>query len=264
MRIPKTILQLWGRRETLTQQMLGAVGTWKILNPSYDHVLMFDEDCREFLKEHFTEDVCTAFELIKPGAGKADLFRYCYLYIKGGVYVDIDNICVKPLDDIIKEDGEFIGVLDLPYRSIYSDFNGKSFAIHQSFIVCIPGHPWLDMAVKLSTYNILNKVMPSTESTEYLPQQTHPLIKICGPKLFADAINISSNKSINSTFDINETFPFRLVRGDGSIINDERGNPVPGQWVSTIQDEYGNVVIKCKYDGYNAQNYWAKEKIYNG
>tara|TARA_R110000823_G_scaffold232962_1_gene359319 strand:- start:102 stop:896 length:795 start_codon:yes stop_codon:yes gene_type:complete len=262
--IPKTILQLWGRKETLTPPMISAMDSWRTLNPSYGHILMFDDDCRSFLKEHFTKDVCTAFELIKPGAGKADLFRYCYLYVKGGVYVDIDNICIKPLDNIIKKESEFIGVLDLAYKGVYSEYNEKRFSIHQSFIACIPGHPWLDMAIKLSTYNILNKVIPSTETTKYLPQQSHPLIKICGPKLLADAINISSNKPINSTFSTNKTFPFRLVKGDGSVINDEHGNPVPGQWLSTIQDEHGNVVIRCKYDEYNAQNYWTKEKIYNG
>lgn len=263
MKIPKTMMQTYCNEQMINQEMLNAINTWKDKNPDWKHEIFYDKDCIEFIKKHFKEDVLNAFKVIKSGAGKADLFRYCYLYIKGGVYIDIDNICVVPLKDIIKKEDDFIGVLDLPYNGINTKFNGKSFAVHQSFVACKPLHSWLDMAIKLSTYNILNKVIPTTESTEYLPQQTHQMIKICGPKLFADAINISSNNPINSTFVNNSKFPFKLVRGDGSVIKNLKGNNINGQWISTIQDKTGKVIIKCKYDGYNPGVYWAISKLYN-
>ena len=48
-----------------------------------------DEDCINFLKEYFPPEIHKIFIRLKTGAHKADLFRYCVLYIKGGVYIDI-------------------------------------------------------------------------------------------------------------------------------------------------------------------------------
>ena len=36
------------------------------------------------------------------GPHKADLFRYCYLYINGGLYLDIKIELIKPLSEIFK------------------------------------------------------------------------------------------------------------------------------------------------------------------
>ena len=42
-----------------------------------------------FLKEHFDDDVVNAYLTLKPQAYKSDLLRYCLLYKKGGIYLDI-------------------------------------------------------------------------------------------------------------------------------------------------------------------------------
>ena len=42
------------------------------------------------------------FDSIKDGPIKADIFRICILAKYGGVYSDIDNIILEPLDNIIK------------------------------------------------------------------------------------------------------------------------------------------------------------------
>ena len=44
-----------------------------------------DKDCINFLKEYFPPEIHKIFIRLKTGAHKADLFRYCVLYIKGGV-----------------------------------------------------------------------------------------------------------------------------------------------------------------------------------
>lgn len=41
------------------------------------------------IDEHFHPDVLRAFERLQPYAYKADLFKYCVLYVHGGWYVDV-------------------------------------------------------------------------------------------------------------------------------------------------------------------------------
>ena len=53
----------------------------KILNnnPEFNHYLYDDKMCREFIKQNF-QKCFYVFDKLKPGAYKADLWRYCILY----------------------------------------------------------------------------------------------------------------------------------------------------------------------------------------
>ena len=115
MNIPKTIVQTWISEDKLTPVMKAATQTWKDKNPTWDYKFFSDEDCLEFIENNFPKDTVNAYNKIKPGAGKADLFRYCYLLVNGGVYTDIDNVCIKPLDNWLTDVDKFVGILDLPF-----------------------------------------------------------------------------------------------------------------------------------------------------
>jgi mannosyltransferase OCH1-like enzyme len=49
--------------------------------PNYKHLIYDDNDIEIFLKEHFNKNVLDTFNSLKEGAHKADLARYCLLYI---------------------------------------------------------------------------------------------------------------------------------------------------------------------------------------
>lgn len=58
---------------------------------------IFDErESREFIKNNFEKYILIAYDALIPDAFKSDLFRYCYLYINGGIYFDIK---FEPLQD---------------------------------------------------------------------------------------------------------------------------------------------------------------------
>jgi mannosyltransferase OCH1-like enzyme len=51
---------------------------------------LFDGDeARAFISENYNSDVVLAFDTLKPYSYKSDLFRFCYLCINGGIYIDI-------------------------------------------------------------------------------------------------------------------------------------------------------------------------------
>ena len=89
--IPKIIHQTF---ETTHKPvgMAKACESWKVNNPDYKYIFYDAQQRIDFIKQNFQRPVLTAYSDIIPGAFKADLFRYCVLYIKGGIYADSDTI----------------------------------------------------------------------------------------------------------------------------------------------------------------------------
>ena len=58
-------------------------------NPGFSYRLSDDNDCRQFIKDNFDDEVLWAFDILRPGAYKADLWRYCVMFKIGGIYLDI-------------------------------------------------------------------------------------------------------------------------------------------------------------------------------
>jgi mannosyltransferase OCH1-like enzyme len=106
--IPLNIYQTW-HSKNLPESMKNAVNKIIKYNPEFNYKLYDDDDCRNFIKENFDTNVLNAFDCLKPGAYKADLFRYCYLYINGGCYFDNKMINRTPIRDTLnKEDDIYL------------------------------------------------------------------------------------------------------------------------------------------------------------
>lgn len=63
-----------------------------------------DKDCIAFLRKEFDERFVDVFKSLKRGAHKADFFRYCALYVHGGVYLDIKSVPKIPLAEMFDHD----------------------------------------------------------------------------------------------------------------------------------------------------------------
>jgi mannosyltransferase OCH1-like enzyme len=100
--VPLTIYQHW-HTTMLPQKMKECVYKLIDMNPEFDYYLYDDKESLSFIKDNFDDDVIDAFNVLKPSAYKSDLWRYCILYTRGGVYLDIKIYSLKPLLPIIKE-----------------------------------------------------------------------------------------------------------------------------------------------------------------
>lgn len=77
------------------------------LNPGWSYNFYDDNQVKDFLKKEYPSIVLEKFNSFTKGPHKADLFRVCWLYKYGGVYVDIDVEFFEPLDNIINNiDGD--------------------------------------------------------------------------------------------------------------------------------------------------------------
>ena len=91
-------------------------------NPNYNYIYFDEIDSRKFIQDNFIvnildqdkknendiSDVLKSYDLLKCGAIKADLFRYCYLYVNGGIYIDSKISCYLELDKIINNNDKYV------------------------------------------------------------------------------------------------------------------------------------------------------------
>jgi len=126
------------------------------MNPEFNVHIYDTGMSRDFIKRHFDKEVVDAYDTFIPMAFKSDLWRYCILYILGGVYVDIKYYSVIPLIDVLKDLGEFF-VKDVQSTCDQCD---PKLAVWNGLIAVKKGHPVLKDAIDAIVQNCKNKVFP--------------------------------------------------------------------------------------------------------
>ena len=147
--IPLKIFQTWHSKD-LPPKMKERVEELKATNPRFEHYLFDDNDCREFIKEHFDRDVLNAYDTLIPGAYKADLWRYCVLYIHGGIYMDIKLKCINGFR-----------LIELTENNHYVKDRVAPLSIYNALMVCQKGSPFLWKAIYRVVFNVQNKIYGS-------------------------------------------------------------------------------------------------------
>ena len=147
--IPTNIFQTW-HTKLLPPSMAKSIQSLQHHNPRFKYYLFDDKDCREFIRTHFRPDVLYAYDTLIPGAYKADLWRYCVLFIHGGVYLDIKYMPVRGFRFIqLMQDEHYVA--DINNRDIYN-----------AFIVSRPGSPILHKAIRKIVENVAKRFYGSS------------------------------------------------------------------------------------------------------
>jgi mannosyltransferase OCH1-like enzyme len=222
--IPMDIYQTWHTKD-LPPKMRERVELLKSQNPRFKHHLFDDNDCREFIKNHFRPDVLWAYDSLIPGAYKADLWRLCVLFINGGIYMDIKFCCVNGFRLIELTEKEHF-VRDRPPCSIYN-----------ALMACKRGNLFLFKCIRRIVHNVQNRFYGATP------------LSPTGPKMLGSVV-IDNKIPIN--VDITHYY------GGGYIIYKNRFI------ISTEYPEY-NHERTTAYNNSNTQRYdklWEIRNIY--
>jgi mannosyltransferase OCH1-like enzyme len=124
------------------------------------------ETSRNFLKDFFPLSVNKAFDVLKPYAYKADLFRYCVINQLGGVYADVSVNKLKSFDTKNRE------------MVVFRDGNSdrSSWKVGNGFFFSKPNNSILEECVAQIISNVANR---------YYGHDAHfP----CGPSVFGRAV----------------------------------------------------------------------------
>ena len=90
---PKRIVQFWDDLRRLPKDVRECMESWKELEHSGFELQVFDErSAREFVRVHLGSRHVKAFDKCYHPSMKSDYFRYSYIFVKGGFYVDADDV----------------------------------------------------------------------------------------------------------------------------------------------------------------------------
>jgi FkbM family methyltransferase len=187
-RIPKRVMQTWEHKQ-LNPEFQAIADTWKTHNPHYKFVLMDAAEREQFIQAHFERAVLTAYQQIVPGAYKSDLFRYCYLWVNGGVYVDIDTLCLGSLDDFLIPGADLVVPIDL---NMSMSANEGTHNLACGFIAAVPRHPAMMRCIQKIVHNVQNTIVPGSK------------LDFSGPGVLGRAVNECLNRDETASFVGNE------------------------------------------------------------
>ena len=109
-------------------------------SPNWDYQHYTDDEIILFFSENPIDEfpnIIAKFYSLSYGEHRADLFRYYFLYVKGGVYMDSDAMIKDNIDNIIK---------DADFFTVESSYFPNT--VFQGFLGAIPKHPLIYKALK--------------------------------------------------------------------------------------------------------------------
>lgn len=154
-RIPKIIWQTTKNTNNLHINAKKSIASFLQKNPNYQWYIMDDEQCRQFIQDHFSQEFYNMYISLPFGIMRADVWRIAIIYVYGGIYVDTDCNCIVPLDNWINPNDELIA---------FEEWSNCSYG--NFVIIAEPKHPALleSLNIIMRTYNsngFLNRNSPT-------------------------------------------------------------------------------------------------------
>lgn len=113
---PKILFQTHYDKNLIPQKVYDNI---KKYASNYKHIVYDDKECIDFLQKNYNSEIVERFKSLKLGCHKSDLFRYCWLYKNGGVYLDVKIILLKNLEDIFIDDTKLYTVKSVRGKEIF-------------------------------------------------------------------------------------------------------------------------------------------------
>ena len=151
--ISRTFHHIWLGPDPLPDDHRPWIDSWRRHHPKWEHRLWTEENLPE---DPIRPEI---LERLRAPVERADILRLEILYRRGGVYLDTDLECLRPLDDVLGDE-EFVGVCHKPGR------------ITNTAIASVPSHPLLKQALD----NVRPMDMYWTSSSQRLKEVAGPLL----------------------------------------------------------------------------------------
>jgi hypothetical protein len=169
--IPRVLVQYWHDAAAVPADVRDCLDTWQpLLNRGFTRLVFDDEAARSFIRRDLGEPYVTAFDQCPHPAMRCDYFRLCYIWKRGGFYVDADEayqggdfeslyrdnrlkiqpLCYDTRTETMVHASVFIG------RRIYSP--AWIFYVNNNPMVAPAFHPVIRSALARATHLLLSDV----------------------------------------------------------------------------------------------------------
>tara|TARA_R110002096_G_scaffold16898_11_gene58054 strand:+ start:26755 stop:27543 length:789 start_codon:yes stop_codon:yes gene_type:complete len=163
------------------QQNIEAV---RDLNPGWKYKYYEEDDVEAYLAKY--PDLLATYKRINPvyGAARCDFFRYVLMYHEGGVYTDIKAGLERPLDEVIRDDDQYIlSHWAVRFESDAEPGIPKEGEYQQWHIISAPRHPFLRACLWRVQQNINEYQNVGADSSGLLA-----VLRTTGPIAFTRAV----------------------------------------------------------------------------
>jgi hypothetical protein len=141
----KLLKQLPGYAEMCVKSITDFYGT-------EEYHLYSGEEIEEIIKSNFDVDVYKSYQKLKPYAYKADLARYCLLYLYGGLYIDLNTKFINRLDEKFLNQWDLFAFRDCIGSSV------RNWAVMNSIIFSKPKVKVLQQVIQIVVENCKNEI----------------------------------------------------------------------------------------------------------
>lgn len=178
---PKQIVQFWDDLGNLPQDVKECMDSWKVLEQSGFEIQVFDENLsREFIRVHLGSRYEKAFDRCYHPSMKSDYFRYSYIFVKGGFYIDADDVYHGSGIDHLFTDGTLklqpfcynIKSAEMVPPSIFLNLGADSkswiFYFNTTPMIAGPNHPIIERALLNATISLeqgIKDQLPEVQAT---------------------------------------------------------------------------------------------------
>jgi mannosyltransferase OCH1-like enzyme len=238
--IPNSVYQTW-ETNRLGRTHLKGLKEFRNLNPDYSFEFFDNEKMISYMKEHYSSHpIYEIFANARFGPLKADIWRYCILYQRGGIYFDINKSVDLPLREVIRKNDKALISFEMNRVKASVDWEAPSEIRHllqyPELIILnwglafTPGHAFL-----LKTIQNIIADYPKWKMN-IVPNVKDAILRFSGPLMLTKSIWESLLQMPEAEFT------------QAGIDYNGRGNPVMRRsWSRYLSlrsyDEYSNSII---------------------
>ncbi|KAG7838743.1 hypothetical protein KL942_002147 [Ogataea angusta] len=213
--IEEQIWQLWNVRaddKNFPEECKPHIERWRTVNDNYNHNLITLSDAEDTVVDYLrpsVPEVVDALRFLPHDRLKYEFLKYLLVYIKGGLYADIDTTDIKPLK--FWYDSKVIGArLMVGISADYNDQNweklyNRRLSFSNSIFRAKSHHPFLAKLIARITYICFTQqeLVKSTnwdEVFDNVDANGEPLIQFTGPSIFTDTLFEYMNELNDAVF----------------------------------------------------------------
>ena len=148
-KIPPIIFQSW-ENLYLSPNVTVAFNSWGRRHPKMMHVIHNSSQRRSFIADNFSTQTLLAYDIVRPGAFKCDIWRLCVLLKYGGVYADIDSFPSTSVMDLIEN-------MYIKKVKWVASVDANRVNIANGFILAVKNNEFLQFYLDIIVQRIINR-----------------------------------------------------------------------------------------------------------
>lgn len=199
--IPRIIHQTWRSRDHPVKK--GDPKSWEALEPGWRYMFWSDEDLHAFMAAEFPQ-LLPMFEGYSRPVQRADLARYCLLKHFGGLYTDIDTICMASPEPLAG-DPRVVLCEEPRLQHHPARYRGMRSLWFNGTMASPAGHPFWDRVIDLCTL--------------MYPRRDFDVLETTGPLILSAAVESWPEPEALS---LNSSHLFASVTVHGNDVTDPR------------------------------------------